>query len=102
MDANPLSITSVSTAKVPRAALPPSVVDSADSPSSFLPQIGSLKSRTPSMRAISALHLVHEYWRPSIIVEHIAVDRILHWAKIVNMPAEMFRRLMKLRMFIDP
>ena len=54
------------------------------------------------MRPIRALHLVHEYCRLSIMVEKVAVVKILVWEKMVNIPAEMLRRLTKLKMFMEP
>jgi len=57
---------------------------------------------TPSIREQSARHFVQEYSCFNMIVEHTAVVKILHCAMIVNIPAEMFRKAIKDKIFMAP
>mmetsp|Transcript_106364 Transcript_106364/g.159090 ORF Transcript_106364/g.159090 Transcript_106364/m.159090 type:complete len:89 (-) Transcript_106364:435-701(-) len=88
----------MSTAAVPKTTFASSAVLCF----SGFPQMGSENKTTPNMSAIKALHFVQEYCRLRTILEQVAVVRILHWAKIVNIPAEMFRNDTKERMFMAP
>mmetsp|Transcript_34375 Transcript_34375/g.63197 ORF Transcript_34375/g.63197 Transcript_34375/m.63197 type:complete len:80 (-) Transcript_34375:165-404(-) len=65
-------------------------------------QIGSENNNTPIINPINALHLVMLYDRRNMTLEHVAVVKILSWAKMVNMPAEMLRSATKESMFMAP